>query len=104
MTMIDNKKILELIKKKGLDKFQDDILNELETSTSEIIKNKLKEYSNKNRLQGGGFGRLNRIVYARLLKTSERRFRSVRLLKHEGGKFGRIRIPSLNLGGRQNET
>ena len=50
MTMIDNKKILELIKKKGLDKFQDDILNELETSTSEIIKNKLKEYSNKNRI------------------------------------------------------
>ena len=48
MTMIDNKKILELIKKKGLDKFQDDILNELETTTSEIIKNKLKEYSNKN--------------------------------------------------------
>lgn len=50
MTMIDNKKILELIKKNGLDKFQDDILNELETSTSEIIKNKLKEYSNKNRI------------------------------------------------------
>lgn len=50
MTMIDNKKILELIKKKGLDKFQDDILNELETTTSEIIKNKLKEYSNKNRI------------------------------------------------------
>jgi len=50
MTMIDNKKILELIKKKGLDKFQDDILNDLEISTSEIIKNKLKEYSNKNRI------------------------------------------------------
>ncbi|HOR82985.1 MAG TPA: site-specific DNA-methyltransferase [Bacteroidales bacterium] len=50
MTMINNKKILELIKKKGLDKFQDDILNELETTTSEIIKNKLKEYSNKNRI------------------------------------------------------
>lgn len=50
MTMIDNKKILELIKKKGLDKFQDDILNDLETSTSEIIKNKLKEYNNKNRI------------------------------------------------------
>ena len=50
MTMIDTKKILELIKKKGLDKFQDDILNDLETSTSEIIKNKLKEYSNKNRI------------------------------------------------------
>ncbi len=50
MTMINNKKILELIKKKGLDKFQDDILNELETATSEIIKNKLKEYSNKNRI------------------------------------------------------
>ena len=50
MTMIDNKKILELIKKKGLNKFQDDILNDLETSTSEIIKNKLKEYSNKNRI------------------------------------------------------
>jgi len=48
--MINNKKILELIKKKGLDKFQDDILNELETATSEIIKNKLKEYSNKNRI------------------------------------------------------
>jgi len=48
--MIDNKKILELIKKKGLDKFQDDILNELKTSISEIIKNKLKEYSNKNRI------------------------------------------------------
>jgi len=50
MTMIDNKKILELIKKKGLDKFQDDILNDLEISTSEFIKNKLKEYSNKNRI------------------------------------------------------
>lgn len=50
MTMIDNKKILELIKKKGLDKFQDDILNDLEISTSEVIKNKIKEYSNKNRV------------------------------------------------------
>lgn len=48
--MIDNKKILELIKKKGLEKYKEDILNDLETSTSEIIKNKLKEYSNKNRI------------------------------------------------------
>jgi DNA modification methylase len=50
MTMIDTKKILELIKKKGLDKFQDNILNDLEMSTSELIKNKIKEYSNKNRV------------------------------------------------------
>jgi len=50
MTMIDTKKISELIKKEKLDKFQDDILNELETATSEIVKNKLKEYGNKNRI------------------------------------------------------
>ncbi len=50
MTMIDTKKILELLKKKGLDKFQDDILNELETATAEIVKNKIKEYGNKNRI------------------------------------------------------
>lgn len=57
--MIDNKKILELIKKKNLDKFQDDILNEIEIFTYEIIKKKIREYSNKNKIIKNGNEKIN---------------------------------------------
>ncbi len=50
MSMIDSKKVLELIKKKKLDKFQDDLLNEIELAIQEIVKEKIKSYSNKNRI------------------------------------------------------
>jgi len=48
--MINKIKILELIKKKNLDKFQTDILIEIERATNEIIKEKIKNYKNKNRV------------------------------------------------------
>lgn len=50
MTMINKIKILELIKKKNLDRFQIDILIEIENATNEIIKEKIKSYKNKNRV------------------------------------------------------
>lgn len=50
MSMIDNKKVLELIKKKKLDKFQDNLLSEIELATQEIVKEKIKSYINKNRI------------------------------------------------------
>lgn len=48
--VIDNKKVLELIKKKKLDKFQDELLSEIELATQEIVKEKIKNYRNKNRI------------------------------------------------------
>jgi len=48
--MINKIKILELIKKKNLDRFQIDILIEIENATNEIIKEKIKSYKNKNRV------------------------------------------------------
>jgi len=48
--MINRNKISDLIKKKKLDKFQEDILIEIEKATNEIIKEKIKSYKNKNRV------------------------------------------------------
>ncbi len=48
--MINDDKVLELIKKKNLEKFQEDIINEINSSVSELVKEKIKKYSNKNRI------------------------------------------------------
>ncbi len=48
--MINKNKILELIKKKKLEKFQTEILEELNENVEEIVKAKIKKYGNKNRI------------------------------------------------------
>jgi len=48
--MINNQKILELIKGKKLEKFQTDILEELNENMDNLVKEKIKKYNNKNRV------------------------------------------------------
>lgn len=48
--MVDFKKIRTLIIKKGLEEYQDDIINEINESLDFLIKDKIKKYSNKNRV------------------------------------------------------
>jgi len=50
MTMIDKKKIAEILKKKKLEKFQEDFLIEIEEEAQNLIKEKIKQYKNKNRI------------------------------------------------------
>ncbi len=50
MTMIDKKKITEILKKKKLEKFQDDFLIEIEKEAQNLLKEKIKQYKNKNRI------------------------------------------------------
>lgn len=48
--MIDKKRILELIKRKKLDSFENELLDEIELATQELVKEKIKKYKNKNRI------------------------------------------------------
>jgi len=50
MNLINNLKLIELIKKKKLDKFQKEIISEINKAVTELIKEKIKIYNNKNRI------------------------------------------------------
>jgi DNA modification methylase len=48
--MIDKQLIAQLIKKKHLEKFNEEIILEIESATQELVKEKIKKFSNKNRI------------------------------------------------------
>ena len=50
MNMIDLQTIKTLIKKKKLDQFQEALLKEINDSFESLVKEKIKKYSNKNRI------------------------------------------------------